>query len=75
VKLALRVLVILAALILAALPAVAYLTGREGLVLSFVAVGLAGLCSFLAYRGALSVRRRIDEIGAGGEARSTSTKR
>lgn len=61
----LRWLLIAAALVLAAIPAAAHLSGRGDMVLASVAVGLAALCSFLAYRAAVLFRRRIDEIGDG----------
>lgn len=63
-KMLLRVLFTLVGLMLLAMPAALYLSGRNELVLAFVAVGLAGLCSLLAYRGSVAVRRRIDAIGA-----------
>jgi hypothetical protein len=66
VKLALQVLLIVLAAALVALPVWAHLSGRGSLTLPFVAVGLAALCSFLAYRGSVLLRRRIDEIGARG---------
>jgi hypothetical protein len=66
VKLALQALLIVLAAALIALPVWAHLSGRSSLTLPFVAVGLAALCSFLAYRGAVILRRRIDEIGARG---------
>jgi hypothetical protein len=56
---------------LAGLPVAAALAGRDGLVLPFGAVGLAALCSFAAYRGAVALRRRIDEIGDGKTHRRT----
>ena len=58
-----RWLLVVAALVVAALPAAAYLSGRDSLVFSAIAVGLAALCSFLAYRTALMFRRKIDMIG------------
>lgn len=65
----LRVLLVVGALALAALPALAYASGRESLTLPLAAVALSALCSFLAYRGALLLRRRIDQIGEAGERR------
>ena len=44
------------------LPLWAALSGRDGLVMPFVAVGLAALCSFIAYRGSVALRRRIDSL-------------
>lgn len=66
-----RGLLIIGALTLLALPALAYAVGRSSLVLPFVAVALSALCSFLAYRAAVVLRRRIDQIGEGGEQRGT----
>ncbi|HWQ15866.1 MAG TPA: hypothetical protein VNL77_23910 [Roseiflexaceae bacterium] len=63
-KRALRALLAVAALLLAGLPVAAALLGRDALVLPLVALALAALCSFLAYRGAVLLRRRIDAIGA-----------
>jgi hypothetical protein len=72
----LRALLLIGALMLAGLPAAAALSGRDGLVLPLIAVALAALCSFLAYRAAVQLRRRIDAIGAaGGEDRRTRLDR
>ncbi|MFO7168633.1 MAG: hypothetical protein DIU80_011490 [Chloroflexota bacterium] len=73
---ALQAVVIAAAVVLLALPVWASVSGRESLTLPFVAVGLAGLCSLLAYRVAVAIRRRIDEAGTRGrEGSETSDRR
>jgi hypothetical protein len=64
VRRALRATLVVAALALAGMPAAAALSGRDGLVAPLIAVALAALCSFLAYRAAVLLRRRIDAIGA-----------
>jgi hypothetical protein len=75
VKIVLRIVVIAGALALIGLPVFFLLSGRDTLVLAFVAVALAGLCSFLAYRGAIVIRRRIDAIGEAGAVRNDVRKR
>lgn len=74
-KIVLRIVVIAGTLILIGLPVFFSFSGRDSLVLVFVAVALAGLCSFLAYRGAVVIRRRIDAIGEASNVRSDKRRR
>ena len=64
VKVIARMALAIGAVVLIGLPIAAEMSGRDGLTLPFVAVALAALCSFLAYRAAVALRRRIDDVGA-----------